>query len=754
MPKVDTVVEKEPDTLRPFTFHGVHLEEDGKGNAIGDCILCGREGKFFVNVSGKQDSKHFLGGWDCKTCGAKGNTHTFIRKLYEASRVDVDLLTELAKERKYLSYKSLEAWGVKLSPNGDIIVPGYSFEGKLTQLYKLVEFLEKGVVKRRLIPTPTLGHALHGVNLYDPKKHNVYVNEGFWDGVSLWEILGRTKQTDDGEFIPTGSDSFSLLSNTNVLAVPGCNVFQESWSHLVESKCTVLMFHNDHPRKHPKNGSDIPPAGLDGMKSITKLLSTSEHHPKTLSYLKWGEQGYNLNLKSGYDVRDQVTNGIMIKERIKGLFALVNYIQPIEPSWIGGSSTIRSNGKHKKGSVEIQLETCEDWNTLRQAWLKAMKFIDGLDVTLSVMLACIASTRVVGSQFWLKVIAPPSTGKSTLCEALSVNKKYVYAKSTIRGFHSGYRETADTSEDNSLISQLYNKTLITKDGDTLLKAPNKEQILSEARDIYDRVSRTHYRNKASKDYEGVNLTWILCGTSAMRELDTSELGARFLDVVVMEGIDRDLEDEILHRVAHRAQRNMSLESNGDHSTQHDPMMLKAMQLTGGYVSYLRENSGRLLEEVVFDDETTAKFVAMGKFVAYLRARPSSKQSESAEREFAARLVEQFVRLATCLTVVLNRKTVDSEVMRRTRQVARDTARGRTMELIRILYELGESGSEPRALAIRTGHLETEERNLLRFLRKIHAVEQFEYEQVGHKPKQRYRLTEEMTNLFKEVACDG
>lgn len=353
--------------------------------------------------------------------------------------------------------------------------------------------------------------------------------------------------------------------------------------------------------------------------------------------------------------------------------------------------------------------------------------------------------------YWAEGFFHHNCGKSTLCEAVSINKKYVVAKSTIRGFHSGFKSDKDGEEDNALVARLYDKTLVTKDGDTLLQAPNLSQILSEARDLYDSTSRTHYRNKMSKDYQGVRMTWILCGTSSLRQIDSSELGERFLDCVIMEGIDEDLEDEILTRVANRADQILSYESDGKQDTQHDPDLLTAMQLTGGYVSYLRENAKLLLGAVKMGEQALHRCKQLGKFVAYMRARPSKKQDENAEREFAARLVSQHVRLSKCLAAVLNRTEVDAEVLRRTTKVALDTARGRTLEIARWLYKAGESGVDVRTLAYYTGQSEDSERVLLRFLRRIRATETFTTQLKGLSAKPRWRLTPRMVRLWEEVA---
>jgi hypothetical protein len=99
-------------------------------------------------------------------------------------------------------------------------------------------------------------------------------------------------------------------------------------------------------------------------------------------------------------------------------------------------------------------------------------------------------------------------GKSTLCEALSTNKNHVKALSTMRGFHSGHRDDSGTNK--SVVFELKGKTLITKDADSMVKSPNWPQIMGEARDLFDRVSRTNYRNGMGMDSEGINMTELGC----------------------------------------------------------------------------------------------------------------------------------------------------------------------------------------------------------------------------------------------------
>jgi len=379
------------------------------------------------------------------------------------------------------------------------------------------------------------------------------------------------------------------------------------------------------------------------------------------------------------------------------------------------------------------------------------------------MLATTASTPFIGDQLWLKVVGPAATAKSTLCEALAVARQHVVAKSSIRGFLSGFRteDGQDYSLINqlrdktlSLINQLRDKTLVIKDGDTLLQAPNLSQILAEARDIYDCVSRSHYRNATSREYENVRMTWILCGTSAIRSLDQSELGERFLDCVIMERIDDELEDDILWRVVNRAEQEISTQSNGKPESFYSPEKVKAMRATGGYVEWLRENAPRLLPKIKIDDTARRQLVALGKFVAYMRARPSTRQIETAEREFGARLVSQLTRLAKCLALVLNRSSVDRHVMRRVKRVALDTARGVTLTALEHLCTYPE-GLRFSTLAGIMNLPDDKARHLLRFLKGIGVIEIYAPEGPGKsRLHQRWRATERIKKLYHRVQVIG
>lgn len=754
--KVTETSDATPDTLKPYIFHGVQLEwRSGDKEAVGTCPWCDREGKFSVHIE--------KGTYRCLVCQegtdkGGGNNYTMIRRLHKASmeiNASERAYKALAKDRGLLDWESLRKWGVVPSiSTRDWLVPGYGPDGKMNQLYRYINTGEKGM---RLIPTPTMGHQIHSSDLWNENHSTIYVCEGPWDGIALEEILAHCKQTDEGLRM-TGNPLASLLAKCNVVAVPGCSTFHDSWVSLFAGKRVILCYDSDYPRT--VKGREIPPAGFTGLKKVVEKLSSASEPPAEIQWLNWGVDGYDHLLPDGYDVRDGLKAGETVDARIRQLDAnIYSRISPVPAEWLAAPKGSRG-GKGKDGEKEsMVLLECESYAKLIQSWRKAMKWTDGLDHALGTMLAVVSSTKQLGDQLWIKVIGPPSCGKSTLCEAISTAKDYIYSKSTIRGFHSGVDD--GSGEDYSPLLEMAGKTFVQKDGDTLLQAPNLSQILSEARDVYDTVSRSSYRTrKGGSDHSGIRITWILCGTSSLRQLDESELGARFLDCVIMEGIDTDLEDEILLRTVYKAKSAVAIEADGKPETHQEPRMTEAMKLTGGYVCWLRENAAKLLPQVEVSDANQLRIAKYGKFVAYFRARPSKRQEETAEREMAARLVSQHMRLAMCLAVVMNKKNVDAEIIKRVRRIALDTGRGVTLRIANVLYAHQEEGCEIKYIADKTGQREEDTRKLMRYLKQIGVAELFIPEVQANpdnkkklSPRPRWRMTSPLVRLYRDVHAE-
>lgn len=738
-PKQEATTKQElPKELKPYAFYGVDVNyKPGEDEAPATCPFCSRENKFSLVVA--------TGQWRCVVCGTGpnnggGGLYDFLELLWKASDEATQPIyySRLAEELGLEYPETLIAWGVsKNILNGQWLVPAWGIDSKgklrLMQLYQYTYYQSRWML---MVPKDTK-HQLLGLQLYDDTKPDIYVNEGWKDGLRLWEVLRTVKFSgQDGKLVLTGNPDSSLLTNANVLVVPSASTFNEGWARWFNSKQANLMYDNDHPRVHPRSGSLLEPAGYLGMRLATSRLSNTAG---AISMLHWGADGYDPNLPDGFDTRDWLKT-----DKLTSLPTLLERVQPVPDDWIESNATVVASGDI------IQCKPCEKWSDLILAWRKALKWTDGLDHALACTLAAVASTAMLGDQLWMKIIGPPACGKSTLAEALTVNKNYTRAKSTMRGFHSGFKNPGGGddggTEELSLIDEIRGKTFITKDGDTLLQSPNLPQILSEGRDLYDCVSRTSYRNGMGKDYEGIRMTWLLYGTASLRALDSSELGERFLDCVIMHDIDPDLEDEILERVANKAAAHVDIESNEDDATsQYSPELLDAMELTGGYINWLRENGPKILPTIEFSTEAKQSCKHIGKFVAYMRARPSKTQREKAERELAARLVSQHVRLAKCLALVLNRPTVDGATLARVKRVGLDTARGVVFDLAKALFATDRFGIEFKGIQLHANCSDTDLFAMLTFLRGIKAIELFQ--DPGRKA---YRLTPTVQKLFGEA----
>lgn len=289
-----------PDTLRPYRFHGLDIDlSTSKKDAVVLCPFCEKE-KFSIKVEN--------GTYRCFGCEEKGNSSVFVRRLYELAEeigVTSAQYESLRKDRKLLTTTPLILWGVLRHPLLDEwIIPGFNLESKLCNLYRYM--LVDG--KRRLASTSTLGHQLFLSSDYDKKKEATVVVEGPWDAMALYEVLSQSRFDATDNLIETSDIRSSLLSDFNIVAVPGCNSYKEAWNPLFAGKIVYLAFDNDLPRTNEKTGKSVSPAGLEGMKRTAKLLSQAKEPPIEIRYLKWGHDHFNTELPNGFDVRDKLVS--------------------------------------------------------------------------------------------------------------------------------------------------------------------------------------------------------------------------------------------------------------------------------------------------------------------------------------------------------------------------------------------------------------------------------------------------------------
>lgn len=369
---------------------------------------------------------------------------------------------------------------------------------------------------------------------------------------------------------------------------------------------------------------------------------------------------------------------VSLQERVQRWAVIQKYILPVPEIWLLEAQ----DSKDRKSRVSI--EECTSWEELVKVWKDALVWTDELNGALACMLACVLSTRYKKDQLWMKFISVASSGKTTLAEAISTCREYVYPKDFVTKFYTGTRPMKGRP-DPSIIPKIKDKTFIIKDGDGLLQAPDRATILAQIRGLYDTSGRSHYNTHVDRNYENVRFSFILCGTPTLRQLDNSELGERFLDYVIMEKIVRKHEIAIGHKTAWEVINCRGVEANGTADGQETPAMLKAKAYTGGFVKYLRDHAASIRASVRPLDEQVHKCCRYGDFVSHMRAKmDKSKDPAEVFRELSSRLIAQHTKLAVCLAGVMGHDSFSPEIMKIVNKVAMDSSRGKPLEIVRYI----------------------------------------------------------------------
>lgn len=688
MPKTTDYHEK----LRPYVHHGVDIPNDPK-QAAGECPFCGKPRHFSVETE--------TGQFRCLVCEEAGNIYTFLQQLHAKSLDSTPAdAYELLAEQRTTTGEALRVLGVARSIiTGEWLVPSYNTKGALANLTRMVPTKkDDGGIGFLPLATPGCKQWLFGLDVFlKSPKPTVYIAEGFWDLAALYGVFSQHRMA-NGKLIKSSDPAKAILATTGVIAVPGAGNFQADWFEPLTGRDLLVAFDNDHPlldqeTQKPKirNGNFIRP-GWDGMQRVAALANQqSKFRPKSLSILHWNhpEPGHNPGLASGYDLRDVIKHSAL--EELLGCFVPVAFTPMVSPPKNGAAEpTVPSVTPIERHTFE---ELWKDYEATLHC-TQAMRY------TLAVMLATVTSTKFPPEgQLFLRVRGPAGSGKTTLAEAISAAREYVSPKSVLTGFHSGfidYGPDGEPRKDASLLNRMNGKCVIMKDADTLLSSANSGRIMSELRDIFDGTSRSEYRNKAGDDFENLNITFILCGTRSLLQMDSTHLGARFLDIEIM----KDGEDHkpYLSRASTNAYSSMvefMKARSRPAGESDDPLPASKSyflkQVTYGFIKYFEEHFNELRPPEI-SPAVQSRIEAMAQLVAFMRARVerSGRSDDILYRhaiEVPTRLAQQLTRLPFCLALILGKQTIDDEVLDITRKVMIDTSVG-------FQYEIAEQLADP------------------------------------------------------------
>lgn len=687
-----------PEKIRPFVFHGMNVKVNNK-ESRSDCPFCNTKDKFYINTKS--------GKWNCKVCTESGNIFTFLTAIHKQGSSTIRSLKPLAENRG-LQIETLKTWGIVKSPlNDDYIIPMYNAHGKIANLGRILEVKEKVKIDGKLVEKKvmkvygTAGCKLHpfGTQLLTNAHTTRFVTEGPWDGMALYELLAAHRLNGD-KFTKTTTASRSLLKDHGVLATPGCSNFDQSWFAYFASTdttkgakttsdfsdsgiCNIICYDNDWPKK-TKTGQMICP-GRDGTKRIAQLASNLVDVP-SIKYLRWGPKGYTKKLDNGYDLRDLIRDK-PAKEVYDDLKSLAHKLDVERSETVSKEPTVIPIPR------DSFLALCKDYQ-------KVLHFSDQLKDSLAICLAVVLSTELEGDQLFLRLIGPAGSGKSTLAEAISAATDYCFPTSIQTGFHSGFTG-GNRNTDASLIPRMDKKTVIIKDADTLITAPGRERILGELRDIWDGVTRSNYRNRISREYEGLKITFILCGTDTLRELNRAVAGERFLDCEIIGKtdtrpyVDRALDNTIAKVFSGLATPDQASEAKMD--------IKYLKQTTVGFIQHLKETI-QTRQPPEFDAHAQESIKALATVVGYVRTRVCKEKDGPGYRpriETPTRLTSQLAKLAICLALVMDKPSIDEEILRIVKKIATDTVNNYEMEIVDLLAKKAGIGKKKTATSSNT-----------------------------------------------------
>jgi len=352
--------------------------------------------------------------------------------------------------------------------------------------------------------------------------------------------------------------------------------------------------------------------------------------------------------------------------------------------------------------------------------------------------------------------------KTTICKGLLVSGHCVHVENMTK-LISGFKKPGEDDKDCSFLARANNKTWITCEFDTLGSSPQYHELMGKVRRIFDgETSATYGNDDKDRVYSALRTPWIRAGTPKMMDYDQSQLGDRFVRFLLTDPGQEDKRG--IAKMALRNERQAMVETaNCMAGSVTDPKTRRAHALTGGYVDWLRAYAEELIGRVIVPEYVEDYCVDLAEMSADLRARPQGHGKRFADpseshnyKELPTRLARQNIRMATCLAVVLNRPSVDAEVLRIVRRLALDTAAGHSLSIVRWLCSPNLDGSGATyqdgdglfggMLEQWTGMDRDRLTRYLLFLREIGVLEMVQHRHMGNS----WKLTDRMRELYARV----
>jgi len=615
---------KEHADLKGFGQHGVVFERIEDKQVIGLCPWCGKKGKMFINIETRL--------WDCKVCGVSGNWEQFLERAHIEDRKKLKgLITKPLTKDRGLSSQTFRAFGFGWN--------GQDYTYPVRDMKKIVDLKRYRPGKRGL---STKGGK---IGLIGPEKRvnsqRVWVCEGEWDALALFEILHALKIKED------------------VYAVCGASNFPKHMVALFEGREVILCFDCDSP-------------GQRGLAKAWDLLGGTASNRQRL---EWPSE----DLPDGYDLRDLYHDAGRDKQKAWKTLQSFMTDRPPEDAKGAQMADARSNDQDTVDPNGKGMKPAQVFKEF-QKWL-VMESEEVLDV----LFGSIFANRIHADPFWIFFVAPPGGAKSEFLMTL-LRSPLIHFESSLTPHSLISGMDLKGGADPSLLAKImlphpHGKVLVVKDVTTILQMPQiqRDEIFGTLRDAYDgRCSKT-YGNGLTRVYEGE--FGVVGGvTPSIDEpaFGNSILGERF----------------VKYRIPMKGKITKGKKAC--------KRVLQNLTKKHGMRDELMEVSKKVLDRPVTEDmypvitdRMMDKIVELAQWVANMRTFVSrDKYSRNVintlpSAEVGTRLSGQLGILGMGIAIYRGQDIVDDSVYRILAKVARDTAPPKAEGIVKALYLHGE-----------------------------------------------------------------
>ena len=246
---------------------------------------------------------------------------------------------------------------------------------------------------------------------------------------------------------------------------------------------------------------------------------------------------------------------------------------------------------------------------------------------------------------WLRIIAPPSSGKSAHLALLhEFTTTYVIDDFTSKSFVSGFR---GNNEDPSQLPQMNNKVLLISDESTIMEQKKEERNMIQAilRKAYDGTVIKAFGNMKKRVKHESNFNILVASTPIVDRyyIYSQALGERFINFRLQIPNRRIITEKALWNQSHNYRK-------------------RHLELAKKVRRFLRHMIGKKFKAAGLNPEMTVKIIDASSFISLIRTHVARDHTGRyvtilPQPEVASRLAQQMTQVAVGNAILLGKKKV-------------------------------------------------------------------------------------------------